>query len=251
MILEAMTTRILLVDDDLELRTLLCDYLGRQGIEVAMLHDAGTLQQRLERERPDVVVLDVLMPGVDGLTALGRLRTSGDDIPVILLTGRSDDVDRIIGLEMGADDYISKPFNPRELVARVEAILRRRRAVPSSIAPEQRKPFAFGRFKLDFQSRTLSVDSRMLILSATEFALLKVFINHSMRTLTRDRLIELLYGPEGERTDRGVDVQVWRLRQVLETNPSAPRLIQTVRGRGYVFVPDGEQHAVQQQSAYS
>ena len=148
MILEAMTTRILLVDDDLELRTLLRDYLGRQGIEVAMLHDAGTLQQRLERERPDVVVLDVLMPGVDGLTALGRLRASGDDIPVILLTGRSDDVDRIVGLEMGADDYISKPFNPRELVARVEAILRRRRAVPSPTAPEQRKPFAFGRFKL-------------------------------------------------------------------------------------------------------
>ena len=140
MILEAMTTRILHVDDDLELRTLLCDYLGRQGIEVSTLHDAGTLQQRLERERPDVVVLDVLMPGVDGLTALGRLRTSGDDIPVILLTGRSDDVDRIIGLEMGADDYISKPFNPRELVARVEAILRRRRAVPSPSAPDSSLP---------------------------------------------------------------------------------------------------------------
>jgi two-component system phosphate regulon response regulator OmpR len=249
--LEAMTTRILLVDDDLELRTLLCDYLGRQGIEVSTLHDAGTLQQRLERERPDVVVLDVLMPGVDGLTALGRLRTSGDEIPVILLTGRSDDVDRIVGLEMGADDYISKPFNPRELVARVEAILRRRRAVPSPAAPEQRKPFAFGRFKLDFQSRTLSIDNRMLILSATEFALLKVFVNHSMRTLTRDRFAHLP-GRTGVRSsDRGVDVQVWRLRQVLETNPSAPRLIQTVRGRGYVFVPDGEQHTAQRQSVYS
>jgi two-component system, OmpR family, phosphate regulon response regulator OmpR len=244
-----MTTRILLVDDDLELRELLCDYLGRQGIVVSTSHDAGTLQDRLEHQRPDVVVLDVLMPGVDGLTALGRLRAAGDDIPVILLTGRSDDVDRILGLEMGADDYISKPFNPRELLARIEAILRRRRAVPAPAAPEQRKPFEFGRCKLDFQSRTLTIGHRSLILSATEFALLKVFINHSMRTLTRDRLIELLHGDEGERTDRGVDVQVWRLRQVLEANPSSPRIIQTVRGRGYVFVPDGEQAAVHQPSA--
>lgn len=238
-----MTTRILLVDDDLDLRSLLCEYLGRQGIEVATLHDAGALPQRLERERPDAIVLDVLMPGIDGLTALGRLRASGDDIPVIMLTGRNDDVDRIVGLEMGADDYISKPFNPRELVARVEAILRRRRALPAPAAPEQRLPFRFGRFTLDFQSRTLSAGERSMILSATEFALLKVFVNHAMRTLTRERLIGLLHGPEGEHTDRGVDVQVWRLRQILETNPSAPRLIQTVRGRGYVFVPDGEQHA--------
>ncbi|WP_144155835.1 response regulator [Paraburkholderia sp. BCC1885] len=246
-----MTTRILLVDDDPELRTLLCDYLARQGIAVSTLHDAGALQQRLDHERADVVVLDVQMPGVDGLTALGRLRAAGDDIPVILLSGRSDDVDRIVGLEMGADDYISKPFNPRELVARVEATLRRRRAVPLPTAPEQRTPFAFGCCKLDFQTRTLTIDSRTLILSATEFALLKVFINHSMRTLTRNRLIELLYGPEGERTDRGVDVQVWRLRQVLEANPSSPRILQTVRGRGYVFVPDGEQPATRQQPVYS
>jgi two-component system phosphate regulon response regulator OmpR len=243
-----MTTRILLVDDDPELRTLLCDYLGRHGIEVSMLHGAGALPQRLESDRPDVIVLDVLMPVVDGLTALARLRAAGDDIPVILLTGRSDDVDRIVGLEMGADDYISKPFNPRELIARVEAILRRRRAVPSPAAPERREPFRFGRFTLDFQSRSLSgAAHRSLILSASEFALLKIFVNHAMRTLTRERLIELLYGPDGEHTDRGIDVQVWRLRQILEANPSAPRLIQTVRGRGYVFVPDGEQNAQQPQ----
>jgi two-component system, OmpR family, phosphate regulon response regulator OmpR len=244
-----MTTRILLVDDDLDLRSLLCEYLGRQGIKVTALHDAGMLPQQLDHERPDAIVLDVLMPGVDGLTALGRLRAAGDDIPVIMLTGRNDDVDRIIGLEMGADDYISKPFNPRELIARVEAILRRRRALPAPAAPEQRLPFQFGRFTLDFQSRTLSAANRSIILSATEFALLKVFVNHAMRTLTRERLIGLLHGAEGEHTDRGVDVQVWRLRQILETNPSAPRLIQTVRGRGYVFVPDGEQHAQVQQSA--
>ncbi|HEV3425711.1 MAG TPA: response regulator [Paraburkholderia sp.] len=238
-----MTTQILLVDDDFELRELLRTYLGRQGIEVSVLHDARTLEQRLERERPDMIVLDVMMPGVDGLTALSRLRASGDDIPVIMLTARTDGIDRIIGLELGADDYLSKPFNPRELLARMEAILRRRRAVPPAAAPEQREPFTFGRFTLDFQSRTLSTENQALPLSASEFALLKVFVNHAMRTLSRERLIGLLYGPDEEHTDRGVDVQVWRLRQILESNPSSPRLIQTVRGRGYVFVPDGEQHA--------
>src|SRR5580693_6323939 len=120
-----MATQILVVDDDVELRDLLRDYLARQGIEVSVLHDAGSLERRLERERPDLIVLDLMMPGVDGLTALRKLRASGDDIPVIMLTARADDVDRIVGLELGADDYLPKPFNPRELLARVRAILRR------------------------------------------------------------------------------------------------------------------------------
>jgi len=182
------------------------------------------------------------MPGVDGLTALRKLRASGDDIPVIMLTARADDVDRIVGLELGADDYLGKPFNPRELLARVQAVLRRRRTIPSA-APEQREPFSFGRFRLDFQSRTLHQDETPLTLSGSEFALLKIFVNHPMRTLTRERLLELLHGPEYDGTDRGIDVQVWRLRRILETDPSTPRFIQTVRGRGYVFVPDGEQNA--------
>lgn len=237
-----MATQILIVDDDAELRDLLRDYLVRQGIEVSVLHDAATLERRLERERPDLIVLDLMMPGVDGLTALRKLRASGDDIPVIMLTARADDVDRIVGLELGADDYLGKPFNPRELLARVQAVLRRRRTVPSA-APEQREPFAFGRFVLDFESRTLTMDGRPLTLSGSEFALLKIFINHPMRTLTRERLLELLHGPEYDGTDRGIDVQVWRLRRILETDPSAPRFVQTVRGRGYVFVPNGEPNA--------
>ena len=237
-----MATQILIVDDDAELRDLLRDYLVRQGIEVSVLHDAATLERRLERERPDLIVLDLMMPGVDGLTALRKLRASGDDIPVIMLTARADDVDRIVGLELGADDYLGKPFNPRELLARVQAVLRRRRTVPSA-APEQREPFAFGRFVLDFASRTLTMDGRPLTLSGSEFALLKIFINHPMRTLTRERLLELLHGPEYDGTDRGIDVQVWRLRRILETDPSAPRFVQTVRGRGYVFVPNGEPNA--------
>ncbi|BAN22579.1 response regulator [Caballeronia insecticola] len=237
-----MTTQILVVDDDAELRDLLRDYLVRQGIEVSVLHDAGGLERRIERERPDLIVLDLMMPGVDGLTALKQLRASGDDIPVIMLTARADDVDRIVGLELGADDYLGKPFNPRELLARVQAVLRRRRTIPSA-APEQREPYSFGRFRLDFQSRTLQHDDKPITLSGSEFALLKIFVNNPMRTLTRERLLELLHGPEYDGTDRGIDVQVWRLRRILETDPSAPRFIQTVRGRGYVFVPDGEQNA--------
>ncbi|CAN7466496.1 response regulator [Trinickia sp. LjRoot230] len=237
-----MATQILIVDDDAELRDLLREYLVRQGIEVSVLHDAASLERRLERERPDLIVLDLMMPGVDGLTALRQLRASGDDIPVIMLTARADDVDRIVGLELGADDYLGKPFNPRELLARVQAVLRRRRTVPSA-APEQRAPFPFGRFVLDFETRTLNMDGRPLTLSGSEFALLKIFVNHPMRTLTRERLLELLHGPEYDGTDRGIDVQVWRLRRILESDPSAPRFVQTVRGRGYVFVPNGEPNA--------
>jgi two-component system phosphate regulon response regulator OmpR len=237
-----MATQILIIDDDPELRDLLRDYLQRQGMEVSVLHDASSLERRLERERPDLIVLDLMMPGVDGLTALRQLRATGDDIPVIMLTARADDVDRIVGLELGADDYLGKPFNPRELLARVQAVLRRRKTVPSA-APEQREPYAFGRFLLDFQARTLTQSGAAVPLSGSEFALLKIFVNHPMRTLTRERLLELLHGPEYDGTDRGIDVQVWRLRRILESDPSAPRFIQTVRGRGYVFVPDGEHDA--------
>jgi two-component system phosphate regulon response regulator OmpR len=237
-----MATQILVIDDDQELRDLLRDYLTRQGIEVSVLHDAASLERRLERERPDLIVLDLMMPGVDGLTALRQLRASGDDIPVIMLTARADDVDRIVGLELGADDYLGKPFNPRELLARVQAVLRRRRSVPSA-APEQREPLSFGRFTLDFQTRSLLQEGKPVALSGSEFALLKIFVNNPMRTLTRERLLELLHGPEYDGTDRGIDVQVWRLRRTLEIDPSMPRFIQTVRGRGYVFVPDGEHDA--------
>jgi two-component system phosphate regulon response regulator OmpR len=159
-----------------------------------------------------------------------------------MLTARADDVDRIVGLELGADDYLGKPFNPRELLARVQAVLRRRRSVPSA-APEQREPLSFGRFTLDFQTRSLLQEGKPVALSGSEFALLKIFVNNPMRTLTRERLLELLHGPEYDGTDRGIDVQVWRLRRTLEIDPSMPRFIQTVRGRGYVFVPDGEHDA--------
>jgi two-component system phosphate regulon response regulator OmpR len=238
-----MATQILVVDDDIDLRDLLRNYLVSLGIEVSVLHDAGSLERRLERERPDLIVLDLMMPGVDGLTALRNLRASGDEIPVIILTARADGADRIVGLELGADDYLGKPFNPRELLARAQAVLRRRGTLPVATGPEPREAFAFGRFTVDFQSRTLILDDKPLNMSSSEFALLNIFVNHPMHTLTREHLLELLHGLQYDGTDRGIDVQVWRLRRCLETNPSVPRFIQTVRGRGYVFVPDGEQYA--------
>src|SRR5215475_11959618 len=225
---------ILFVEDDRDIRTLLADFLVREGFAVEVAEDGVGVDRALARMKPDLVILDIMLPGEDGLSICRRLRARSA-VPVIMLTARNDDIDRIVGLELGADDYLGKPFNPRELLARVQAVLRRRRTLPSAAAPEQREPFSFGRFTLDFQSRTLHLEDKPLTLSGSEFALLKIFVNHPMRTLTRERLLELLHGPEYDGTDRGIDVQVWRLRRILETDPSVPRFIQTVRGRGYVF----------------
>ena len=239
---DSLPSRILVVDDDARLRDLLRRYLASWGFEVFVLPDARSLGHRLQSERPDLIVLDRLMPGLDGLAVLRTLRAAGDDIPVLMLSARADEDDRITGLELGADDYLGKPFDPRELVARVQSVLRRPRASRLCAIPQQRPPFRFGRFLLDFQARTLSMEGEAFALSDGEFALLLVFVSFPMRTLTRRHLVESLYGPEYGASDRGIDVKIWRLRRLLETDPSAPRFIQTVRGRGYIFVPSGEQH---------
>ncbi len=231
------STKILVVDDDVELRDLLREYLSQQGFAVSVMHDGDGLAARLERERPALVVLDLMMPKVDGLSALRDLRARNDDMPVILLTARSDEIDRIIGLEIGADDYLGKPFSPRELLARINAVLRRRQAVAPA-APEDRDSFGFGPFKLNFRMRTLFRGDRALAISDTEFALLKLLVTHAMQVLTREHIVELMYGPGSGVSDRGIDVQIWRLRRVLEEDAQRPRYIQTVRGRGYTFVPD-------------
>jgi two-component system, OmpR family, phosphate regulon response regulator OmpR len=236
-----MSPHILVVEDDRETRKLIARYLQANACNVSVAADGREMDRHLADNRIDLVVLDVMLPGEDGLSLCRRLRAASQ-LPIIMVTARGDDVDRILGLEMGADDYLPKPFNPRELLARVQAVLRRRRTVPSA-APEQREPLAFGRFVLDFETRTLQMDGRPVTLSGSEFALLKIFVNHPMRTLTRERLLELLHGPEYDGTDRGIDVQVWRLRRILESDPSMPRFVQTVRGRGYVFVPNGEPNA--------
>lgn len=237
-----MNTHILLVDDDAELLEALTDVLGRTGMAVSALRDVSLLEARIERDPPDLIVLNQISQGSKSLAALARLRAAGNEVPVIL-TASANDTDRIVGLEMGADDCLDKPFNPRELAARVRAILRRRNASLAVTAQERHPVATFGPYTLDLRIRTLTVDDSALFLSAAEFALLKVFVENPMRTLTRARLLELLHGPADEHTDRGVDVQVWRLRRILEADPSAPRFIQTVRSHGYVFVPDGARHA--------
>lgn len=231
--------QVLLVDDDANLRDLLRTFFQQRGIEISVLHDANHLARRLERERPSIVVLDLMMPGVDGLSALRQLRASGDTIPVIMLTARADGVDRVIGLELGADDYLGKPFMPQELLARIHAVLRRH-AQPSAAAPvERHEALRFGRFRLDFSTRTLFRDDEPLKLTGSEYALLEVLAQHPMETLSRSKLVDLLHGPHADVTERGIDVPVWRLRRLLEDDPANPRRIQTIRGIGYMFVPGG------------
>ncbi|MBN3568519.1 response regulator [Burkholderia cenocepacia] len=230
--------QVLLVDDDAELRDLLRRFFQQRGIEFSVLHDATNLARRLERERPAIIVLDLMMPGVDGLTALKQLRASGDTIPVIMLTARAEGIDRVLGLELGADDYLGKPFMPQELLARIQAVLRRQGPPRTTAVREKPTPCRFGRFELDFSTRTLLREGTPVKLTGGEYALLEVLASHPMETLSRTRLIELLHGPGAEVTERGIDVPVWRLRRLIEDDPSNPRRLQTVRGIGYMFIPD-------------
>ncbi|AVR12186.1 response regulator [Burkholderia sp. SIMBA_043] len=230
--------QVLLVDDDAELRDLLRKFFQQRGIAFSVLHDATNLARRLERERPSIIVLDFMMPGVDGLTALKQLRARGDTIPVIMLTARAEGVDRVLGLELGADDYLGKPFMPQELLARIHAVLRRQGPPPPAVVQEKRAPCRFGRFELDFSTRTLLCEGAPVKLTGGEYALLEVLASHPMETLSRTRLIELLHGPDADVTERGIDVPVWRLRRLIEDDPSNPRRLQTMRGIGYMFIPD-------------
>lgn len=232
--------QVLLVDDDEALRDLLRAFFQQRGIAFSVLHDATHLERRLERERPSVIVLDLMMPGVDGLTALKQLRARGDRIPVIMLTARADGVDRVVGLELGADDYLGKPFMPQELLARIRAVLRRQGDLDRGAAPERRVSCRFGPFELNFGTRTLLREGAPVKLTGAEYAMLEVFATHPMQTLSRARLLELLHGPGAAVTERGIDVPVWRLRRLIEVDPSNPRRLQTVRGVGYMFVPDDD-----------
>lgn len=229
--------RILIADDEAELRALLQRYFTEQGLMVRVVPDAAGAERLLARERFDVLVLDVMMPGEDGLALCRRLRAAGETVPILMLTARGDPIDRVVGLEMGADDYLPKPFNPRELLARVQAMVRRQRMLGAHGGPLGDAPFAFGRYTLHAARRVLEKDGRPLALTSGEFALLQAFVSHANRPLGRDRLIELARGREHEATDRSIDVQVMRLRRLIEEDPAAPRHIRTVWGVGYVFVP--------------
>jgi len=234
-------TRILVVDDDARLRELLNRYLGEQGYAVRVVADAVEMNRLLSRERYDLMILDLMLPGEDGLSICRRLRGGGETLPIIMLTAKGDDVDRIVGLELGADDYLPKPFNPRELVARIQAVLRRRPPLPPPGAPAAAgQAVEFGEFRLNLGSRTLTRNGSEVPLTTGEFALLRVLVEHPRTPMSRDKLMELARGREFGAFDRSIDVQVSRLRKLIEPDPAKPAFIQTVWGFGYVFIPDGK-----------
>ncbi|GGX00226.1 osmolarity response regulator transcription factor OmpR [Undibacterium macrobrachii] len=233
--------KILVVDDDLRLRDLLRRYLSEQGFQVVVAENAQAMNKLWMRERYDLMVLDLMLPGEDGLSICRRLRGGGDNTPIIMLTAKGEEVDRIIGLEMGADDYLPKPFNPRELVARINAVLRRKAPDEAPGAPsEQGQSFQFGEFVLDLSTRKLKKNGENISLTTGEFSVLKVFARHARQPLSREKLMELARGREYEVFDRSLDVQISRLRKLIEQDPTNPQYIQTVWGLGYVFIPDGQ-----------
>ncbi|MEK6245983.1 MAG: two-component system response regulator OmpR [Pseudomonadota bacterium] len=236
--------RILVVDDDQRLRELVVRYLGEQGFEARAVPDAAGMDKHLARERYDLVVLDLMLPGEDGLAICRRLRAVANGPAIVMLTAKGDEVDRIVGLEMGADDYLPKPFNPRELVARVNAVLRRKQpAGPPGAPAADTEIHRFGAFEFNLATRSLARDGKPVALTTGEYSVLKVLMQHPRQPLSRDKLMELARGREYGVFDRSIDVQISRLRKIVEADPAHPRHIQTVWGFGYVFVPDGNPQA--------
>ena len=236
--MDGVSTRILVVDDDPGMRTLLEAYLGDSGFAVETATDGAAMWHALEQGMPDAIVLDLMMPGEDGLSLARRLR-SQSNVPILMLSARGEEIDRVVGLEMGADDYLAKPFSPRELLARLRALLRRSQAQD---APAEPAPGAvFGPYRLDVASHLLTKDGTEVKLSTAEFALLRIFVEHPLRVLSRDTLIDILKGYERDPYDRSVDTRVTRLRRKIEPNPSEPVYIRTVRGEGYLFNPRGSE----------
>jgi two-component system OmpR family response regulator len=226
---------ILIVDDDAEIRDLLREYLQKQDYRVATAANGRELRTAMSTARPDLIVLDLMLPGEDGLELCRDLRT-GSNMPIIMLTARGDETDRIVGLEMGADDYLPKPFSPRELLARIKSVLRRARSLPENLRQEEVSSFRFAGWTLDVVTRNLtSPEGVSIALSGTEFRLLRIFLDHPNRVLTRDQLIDLMLSRDASPFDRAIDVQVSRLRHRLGEDAKEPAIIKTVRGQGYVF----------------
>jgi len=231
----ARRTAALLVEDDARLGAMVAEYLGRHDLDVTVVADGERGLAALRRGRFDVVLLDVMLPGLDGLEVCRRIRATPEwaALPVLMLTARGEDVDKIVGLELGADDYLAKPFNPRELLARIRAVLRR----GTVEAPRAR--FAAGGLVIDFDAREVTVDGRRIVLTHHEFELLATLARAGGRVLSRDQLLDALRGQEAEAFDRSIDVHVSKLRAKLEKDPRAPRYIKTVRGVGYALVRPG------------
>jgi two-component system OmpR family response regulator len=226
----------LVVDDDAEIRTSLTAYLQAYGWQVSAAGDGQVMRQMLALARVDVIVLDLMLPGEDGLALLRWLGTQSDAPPVLMLTARGDTMSRVIGLELGADDYLAKPFEPRELVARLQALVRRASKGQSQAVDDDTRLLRFGRWRFDRMTRQLiSADDVGIALSSAEFRLLAAFVQRPGRVLSRDQLIELTRAPGVEVNDRSIDLAVSRLRAKLGDSSRDPALIRTVRGEGYLF----------------
>jgi len=230
------TKQILVVDDDAGLRELLQQYLSAQGYQVATVADGSAMEVHFAHHAVDLVILDLMLPGEDGLSLARKLRTQGD-LPIIMLSARGEDVDRIVGLEVGADDYLAKPFNPRELLARIRALLRRNENVQGRIEATKEEDHRFGPFLLNKNSRALHKNGSSVPLTAGEFNLLCIFVEHPNRVLSRDSIMDMLKGYERLPFDRSIDVRVNRLRRKLEDDVNTPLYIRTVWGEGYLFAP--------------
>lgn len=232
--------RVLVVDDDPALRDLLSEYLSANGLEVEAVGDGEAMREAMASRMPDAVVLDLMLPGEDGLSLARSLRAHSD-IGILMLSARGEEIDRIVGLEVGADDYMPKPFSPRELLARLRALLRRARTEPANESPTIPGKHRFGPFALDVSAHRLLRDDVEVRLTTAEFELLRVFVERPNRVLSRDDIIDQLKGYDRDPFDRSVDIRVTRLRRKLEADPSRPEYVRTVRGEGYLFNPLGAQ----------
>ncbi|MDP1900395.1 MAG: response regulator [Rubrivivax sp.] len=233
--MSATPEHLLIVDDDREIRHLLTEFLEQAGYRVTSVGDGKAMRRTLESHRIDLVVLDLMLPGEDGLTLCRDLRARSN-IPVLMLTARGTEIDRIVGLEMGADDYLAKPFSPRELLARIRSVLRRAHALPPNLEPEDARGFRFGGWTLDVAARhVVAPDGLVVPLSGAEFRLLRVLLEHPQRVISRDQLLELANGRESILFDRSIDVTIGRLRRRLRDDGREPQVIKTVRGQGYVL----------------
>lgn len=242
---------ILIVDDDPGIRQLLQRYLNEQNMQVGIAEDAISMDSYLQSHSIDLLILDVMMPGEDGLSIARRLRAESQ-LPIIILSAKGEDVEKIIGLEMGADDYMAKPFNPRELLARIKTVLRRQNQqytptkdeaniqYDTNIQYDKSEKFEFGEFTLDFRHHSLHQLEQNIDLTNGEFTLLSVLSQHANRVLSRDQLMDLISGNDREAFDRSIDIRITRLRKKIERDPKSPKFIRTIWGSGYMFTPDGQ-----------
>lgn len=230
---------ILVVDDEAKLRDLLEKYLSREGFTVATVEDGHAMDNYLAKNKVDLIIMDLMLPGENGLAITSRLRSLNNNQPIIMLSARGDEVDRIVGLEVGADDYLAKPFSPRELLARIRSVLRRSLASSNTSEQDNEESFNFGSYYLNIANHKLTKNDEEIPLSTGEYTLLRLFLEHPDRVLSRDKIIQLTKGYERSSMDRSIDICVGRLRKKIEDDPGSPLYLRTIWGAGYLFSPEG------------